>query len=90
MKTVINKTHEAIRVALPRGKALHLGPKKTGQIRNEDADHPAVKKLVEAGTIEVVEGGRRDSGATGGTTAPHEATHGFSGPANLPQKRGER
>lgn len=90
MKTVINKTHLPVKVPLPRGKALHLGPKKTGQIRNEDAEHPAVKKLVEAGEIEVVEGGHRESSVAGGTTPPHEATHGFGGQANLPQKRGER
>jgi hypothetical protein len=90
MKTVTNKTTKPIKVSLPRGKSLHLGPKKSGQIRNEDAEHAGVKKLVEAGQIEVVEGGHRESGATGGTTAPHEATHGLAGQGNLPQRRGER
>ena len=46
MKTVINKTPTALKVPLPRGKALHLGPRQTGQIRHEAADHPALKKLI--------------------------------------------
>ena len=76
MKTVTNKTNAPVKVPLPRGKALHLGPRKTGQIRDEDASHPRVKKLVDAGTIEVFEGGSQEI-ASGSTAAPHEATHGL-------------
>jgi hypothetical protein len=90
MKTVINKTHLPVKVPLPRGKALHLGPKKTGQIRDEDATHVGVQKLVEAGEIEVVDGGQREVGVAGGTTPPHEATHGMAGQSSLRQKRGDR
>jgi hypothetical protein len=55
MKTVSNKTHKPLSVPLPRGKILHLGPGKTGQIASNAADHPAVKKLVEAGQIEILD-----------------------------------
>ena len=89
MKTVINKTHLPVRIPLPRGKALHLGPKKTGQIRDEDASHAALKKLVDAGEIEIVEGGRREAAATGGATPPHEKTHGLA-KASFTQKKGDR
>jgi len=87
MKTVINKTRAPLRVPLPRGKSLHIGPAKSGQIRDEDADHPGLKKLVEAGKLEIVEGGQAEAGLAGGTTAPHEATHGF-GKANFRQRKG--
>lgn len=76
MKTVINKTNAPIRVPLSRGKALHLGPRKSGQVRDEDAEHARLKKLVETGTIEIFDGGTRGI-ATGSEAAPHETTHGL-------------
>jgi len=87
MKTVTNKTRAPLKVPLPRGKSLHLGPSKSGQIRDEDADHASLKKLVEGGKLEILEGGTHESGLAGGTTAPHEATHGF-GKANFRQRKG--
>ena len=87
MKTVTNKTRAPLKVPLPRGKSLHLGPGKSGQIRDEDSDHAGLKKLVEGGKLEVFDGGHQESGVTGGTTAPHEATHGF-GKANFRQRKG--
>jgi len=76
MKTVTNKTNAPVKVPLARGKALHLGPRKTGQIRDEDSSSPRVKKLIEAGTIEIFEGGAHDV-AAGSAAAPHETTHGL-------------
>jgi hypothetical protein len=78
MKTVTNKTRAPIRIRLPGGKALYLGPFKTGQIRDQDASHPALKKLVEAGEIEIFDGRHQGGAGALGGTAPHEATHGFS------------
>ena len=54
VKTISNKTHRPLSVPLPRGKTLHLGPGKTGQIASEAAEHPPLKKLVEAGEIEIL------------------------------------
>ena len=62
MATVTNKTGKPLSIPLPRGKTLHLGPRKSGQISSHDIAHPALKKLVEAGTIDLEEG----SGSTGG------------------------
>ncbi len=89
MKTVINKTPTALRLPLPRGKALHLGPRQTGQIRDEAADHPALKKLIDAGKIELVdgEGPERNSGWQG--SAPHETTQ-AQGKSSFKQKTGDR
>jgi hypothetical protein len=52
-KTIVNKTVKALRVPLPHGKVLHLGPKQSGQISIHDADHPPLQKLVAAGELEV-------------------------------------
>lgn len=54
-KSITNKTRGALKVPLPHGKALHLGPGQTGGLSPHDADHPPLKKLVEAGKIEIVD-----------------------------------
>jgi len=56
MKTVRNLTRQPIKVPLPRGKSLRLGPKNDGTIHDQAAEHPAVLRMVEAGTIEVFDG----------------------------------
>ena len=65
MKTVSNKTQKPLSVPLPRGKTLHLGAGKTGQIAAKDADHPPLKKLVDAGQIEVFDEGSRPAETAG-------------------------
>jgi len=49
LKTITNKTHQPLRVPLPRGKVLHLGPNATGEVSHKQLDHPPFKALVEAG-----------------------------------------
>jgi hypothetical protein len=72
MTTIANKTPRSIAVPLPRGKKLHLGPGKTGQIAANDSEHPPFKKLVEAGEIEIVDEGREAIAAgAGGRAGPH-------------------
>src|SRR2546430_3595338 len=63
MAAVTNKTGNPLSIPLPRGKTLHLGPRKSGQISAHDIDHPGLKKLVDAGAIEIL---AEDSGSTGG------------------------
>jgi len=65
--TVKNKTRKPLSVPLGRGKKLYLGPGKSGEIASHDAEQPAVKALVENGSIEMVVG-RGGSGAGGGET----------------------
>lgn len=68
MKTVINKTHEPIKVPLPRGKVLHLGPNKSGKIAHQDLEHPPLKLLIEEKKIAV-----EDDEAVGtGKRAPYD------------------
>ena len=55
MKTIVNKTHGALRVALPRGKVLRLGLNQSAHVSVHDADHPPLQKLVEEGKIELLD-----------------------------------
>ena len=89
MKTVVNKTRQAIKIPLPRGKALRLGPGKEGQIRDEASEHAGLKKLVDAGKIEVFDGGTRAGDATSTTGSPHAATH-AQGKSTARQRTGDR
>lgn len=89
MKTVRNKTHRPLRVHLSQGKTLHLGPLKEGQISGHDVEAGGVKRLVEAGELEIV-----GEGAPGGEAAARSAsgqadTHGHH-PATSVPKRGDR
>jgi len=54
MKDIRNKTHEPLRVPLPQGKTLHLGPLQTGEVGANALDHPPFKKLVDDGKVEVL------------------------------------
>ncbi len=57
---ITNQSRRPLTIALPGGKKLRLGPLKSGQITARAAEHPAVKKLVEEGIIQLNDG----SGAT--------------------------
>jgi hypothetical protein len=89
LKTILNKTREPLRVALPRGKTLHLGPGQSGQVANQHLDHKPLKRLIDAGKVEV-----QDAESSGGASrdrerAPHESTHGHQAPGTF-QFKGER
>ena len=89
MTTLLNKTHGALRVSLPRGKTLHLGPGQTGQIANQDLKHPAVKCLIDAGKIEAQDSAASKTSVRTQERAPHESTHGRR-PRDTSQFKGER
>ncbi len=62
MKTILNKTTRPIKVPLPLGKSLHLGPRKSGEIATKAVDHPPLAKLVAAGDLEIIgDGSQVDS-----------------------------
>ena len=77
MKTIVNKTFKPLRIRLPGGKTLHLGPMKSGKISDPAADEESVRRLVQAGEVEIL-GGPAAHGAGAGESAGamHEATHG--------------
>ena len=63
---ISNKTQKPLSVPLPGGKTLHLGPGRTGQISAKAVDDPRLKKLVDAGELEVI---GEDARPAGGPTA---------------------
>ena len=54
MKQIRNKTPRPIRIGLPGGKTLHLGPTQTAQIADHAVDHHEIQKLVEEDVIEIL------------------------------------
>ncbi len=63
-QTIRNRTVRPVRVPLPGGKVLHLGPGHTGQVPDDAIDGASIRDLVEREVIEVV--GARAAGV------PHE------------------
>ena len=55
IKTIINKSRKPLRIALPLGKTLHLGPGSLGQVHDDALERPALQKLIEAGEIELID-----------------------------------
>jgi hypothetical protein len=92
LKTIENKTTRPLRVPLPGGKVLHLGPRKTGQVADTAVEHPALRRLIESGTIEVQGVGNNESGAgdaEGGGGGHGESRHGL-GKAKMIRRGGQR
>ena len=77
MATVTNKTRRPLKVPLPAGKTLRLGPLGSAEMSAKATRHPPVLKLVEAGTLEIQEG--TGTNVRGG---PPASTSGRSGLAS--------
>ena len=76
MKSIRNKTRKPLKISVPGGKFLHLGPAKTGQVSDQAAEAASLLRLIKSGDIELL--GDEASGQTEGGTgsAIHSATHG--------------
>lgn len=75
-----NTTKRPLRVPLPAGKRLFLGPLGTGQIVAKAADHPPLAKLIEAGDIEILDSGRSQGGkGSGGGSGLNSSQDGSGG-----------
>ena len=57
-----NTSKRPLKVPLPGGKTLFLGPGAKGNVSDKASDHPPLEELVESGTIEVLGSGRSKSG----------------------------
>ena len=66
MKSLHNTTPKPMRLSLPGGKTLFLGGLRQANVREDALEHPPIKKLIEAGTLEIVEGTGSKRGASGG------------------------
>ena len=91
MKTITNKSRKPLKVPLPGGKFLHLGPLKSGQIADGAADAPALKRLIKSGDIELA--GENEETAGGGghgrTSAGRTARSGHA-PTKIVRPQGDR
>ena len=65
MKTIRNCSNRPLRVGLPRGKVLHLGPRAEAQVHPDALERPAVKKMLEAKELEVVDDAQARLGGSG-------------------------
>ena len=89
MKTIRNITRQPLRIPLPRGKFLHLGPGHEGHVAPSALERPALQKLVEAGQVEVVGDGAHSGGAGGEAPGSPKSTHGHPHP-NMTRSKGDR
>ncbi|HVM96923.1 MAG TPA: hypothetical protein VMT89_11065 [Candidatus Acidoferrales bacterium] len=81
MPIIINKAKKPLSIVLPLGKKLHLGPGKSAQVAANAVEAASVKKLAEAGEIEIVaEDSHQATGASSGRrrdTGFHPASSGI-------------
>ena len=89
MKTIRNKTNAPIRVPLPRGKVLHLGPAQEGHIAHTDVDHEPLQRLVENDTLEIVDDQSAAAAVHEHAKGPHTETRGHHPPTGS-STRGDR
>ncbi len=77
---ISNKTKRPLKISLPGGKLLRLGPGRVGQITPKAAEHPAVKQLIESGEIEIVGQGKSkgSGGASGGGSTSGGSSQGHA------------
>ena len=89
MKSISNMTRRPIRIPLPGGKSLHLGPGKTGQIQDRAAETPALMRLIDAGEIEIHDEGSAQTATADRPGGAHAATHGHT-PSTMIRPKGDR
>jgi len=89
MKTVRNKSKKALRVPLPQGKVLHLGPGRSGQVSDHATDHPPFARLLQAEEIEIVGEGQHRASPGSAPVPSHAETHGHHPAVSVP-RRGDR
>jgi len=78
MTAVSNKTRRPVSIPLPGGKTLHLGPGKTGQISAKAVENPQLKKLIDAGEIEIFDEDARPAAGPGSGKRGRGFTYGHA------------
>lgn len=75
-----NTLKQPLKVPLPAGKRLFLKPGEKGQITPKAAEHPPLKKLIDEGSIEIMDVGRgKSSGSASGGSISGSQDSGGSG-----------
>jgi hypothetical protein len=80
---ISNKTKRPIKVPLPGGKTLFLGPSGKGKIVPKAAEHPPLKALIDSGDLEIVFGGHSKSKGSGGGNASPGGSQNDGGSGSL-------
>ena len=65
MKEIRNITARALRIPLPGGKSVFVGPNNVAQIADNAAEHASIQKLVADGSIEILGSGDSVAGKKG-------------------------
>ena len=78
MRTIVNKTHRPLKVPLPQGRTLHLGPNKSGQITDVATEAKGVQRLIEKGEVELLGVKQEAEHSHPGEGQVHTSTHGRS------------
>jgi hypothetical protein len=89
MRTIVNRTRRPLKIQLPGGKVLHLGPGKTGQVADPTIERESFRKRVDAGEIEVLGDGETATQQAGSPAIPGESTHGHQ-PTTVVHPKGNR
>lgn len=89
MKTIRNTTTRPIKVPLPRGKFLHLNPRKTGEVADRAVDHPPLAKLIAAEELEVLGDGAHADPGKAASSSVHGSSQGHHPAVNM-HRRGDR
>ena len=89
MRTIINKTNRPLKIHLPQGKILHLGPRKEGQVAPHALESAGIKKFVAAGELEVLGDGTLSGSADRDSGKSAADTHGHH-PNTAVRRRGDR
>lgn len=87
MRELRNKTSRPLRIPLPGGKSLFVGPAMVAQIADNAVEHASVKKLVEDGSIEILGSG---GGHPGDTSSAKGQAHTKSANKTFLRGRGDR
>lgn len=86
---ITNKTRRPIKIPLPDGKKLFLGPGKSAQVNPKAAKHPPVMEHVEAGDLELGDAGGK-KGSTAGDGSSSSSGSQNSGPTGNIRRTGDR
>ena len=70
-------------------KDQHIGPNGQGQVQDDALERPSVKKLIDAGDIEVAGSGGSTTGAGDTASRVHESTQGHP-PTKIVLPKGNR
>lgn len=78
MTIVRNRTVRPIRVPLPGGHVLHLGPGKSAEVTDRAIEGPTVRRLLEDGTLALDAEPGPPHAREATLTGAHVATHGHA------------